>query len=125
LVRDLIEQRDYQALLFPNVVGADPDPYDAWHSASSSGRGANLSLFSNSRVDAILKEARELAPFTRRVQLYGEFQEIFAQELPAIPLYVSTALYVQNKSLSGVRIGRLVQPGDRFWQVQEWFLKTR
>ena len=125
LVRDLIEQRDYEAVLFVDASEPDPDPYDAWHSEGRSGRGDNLSLWSNARVDAILREARTLAPPTRRVELYREFQEIFAQEVPAIPLYVPTVLYVQDASLSGVRIARLAQPGDRFWQVQEWFLRTR
>jgi peptide/nickel transport system substrate-binding protein len=125
LVRDLIEQRDYEAVLFVDAAEADPDPYRAWHSDGRGGRGDNLSLWSNTRVDALLKEARTLAPPTRREELYREFQEVFAQEVPAIPLYVPTVIYVQDASLSGVRIGRLVQPGDRFWQVQEWFLKTR
>ncbi|NIR32038.1 MAG: peptide ABC transporter substrate-binding protein, partial [Gammaproteobacteria bacterium] len=74
--------------------------------------------------DTILEQARGPVPRTRRAELYEEFQEIFAQEVPAIPLYVSTALYVQDTDLSGVRIGRLSQPGDRFWQVHEWFLET-
>jgi peptide/nickel transport system substrate-binding protein len=125
LVRDLIEQRDYEAVLFVDASELDPDPYEAWGSDGRGGRGDNLSLWSNARVDAILEEARTLAPPTRRVELYREFQEIFAQEVPAIPLYVPTVLYVQDASLSGVRIARLVAPGDRFWQVQEWFLRTR
>jgi peptide/nickel transport system substrate-binding protein len=124
LVRDLIEQRNYQALLFVDAAQADPDPYDAWHSDGSGGHGGNLAQFSNPRVDTLLEEARA-APYTRREELYNEFQEIFAQEVPSIPLYVSRALYVQDADVSGVRIGQLAEPGDRFWQVQEWFLKTR
>jgi len=125
LVRDLIEQRDYEAVLFVDASEPDPDPYDAWHSLSRGGRGDNLSLWSNPRVDTLLSEGRALAPPTRRVELYHEFQEIFAQEVPAIPLFVPTVIYVQDASLSGVRIGRLTEPGERFWQVQEWFLRTR
>jgi hypothetical protein len=32
---------------------------------------------------------------------------------------------MQEADLQGVRIARLLEPGDRFWQVEEWFLKTR
>jgi peptide/nickel transport system substrate-binding protein len=124
LVRDTIEQRAYQALLFVDVAGQDPDPYDTWHSSNRGGQGGNLAQYSDVRVDAILSEART-EPLTQRDALYEEFQEIFAQEVPAIPLYVSRALYVQDTDLSGVRLGQLAEPGDRFWQVQEWFLKTR
>jgi peptide/nickel transport system substrate-binding protein len=124
LVRDTIEQRAYQALLFVDAAQPDPDPYAMWHSSNRGGQGANLAQFSDARVDELLTEARS-APLTRRKELYDEFQEIFAQEVPSIPLYVSRALYVQDTDVSGVRIGRLAEPGDRFWQVQEWFLKTR
>jgi peptide/nickel transport system substrate-binding protein len=124
LVRDLIEQRDYEALIFVDPANVDPDPYDAWHSAASGGLGGNLAQFSDARVDQLLEEGR-VSPYTVRAELYDEFQEIFAQEVPSIPLFVSRALYVQDADLSGVRIGQLAEPGDRFWQVQEWFLKTR
>jgi len=124
LVRDIIEQRDYEALLFVDAAKADPDPYGGWHSDGLGGQGGNLAQFSDVRVDALLAEART-APLTRRKELYEEFQEIFAQEIPSIPLYVSRALYVQDADISGVRVGQLADPGDRFWQVQEWFLKTR
>ena len=124
LVRDLIQQRDYEALLFVDAARTDPDPYAAWHSNGAGGEGGNLAQFRDVRVDAILAAART-APLPRRKELYDEFQEIFAQEVPSIPLYVSRALYVQDADVSGVRVGQLAEPGDRFWQVQEWFLKTR
>lgn len=124
LVRDTIEQRAYQALLFVDTARPDPDPYGTWHSASRGGQAGNLAQFSDARVDALLSEARS-ASLTGRKDLYDEFQEIFAQEVPSIPLYVSRAVYVQDADVSGVRLGQLSEPGDRFWQVQEWFLKTR
>lgn len=123
-MRDIIEQRAYEALLFVEAARADPDPYAAWHSASRGGQGGNLAQFNDSRVDTLLEEARA-APLIRRQELYDAFQEIFAQEVPSIPLYVSRAVYVQDADVSGVRLGQLAKPGDRFWQVQEWFLRTR
>jgi peptide/nickel transport system substrate-binding protein len=124
LVRDTIEQRTYQALLFVDAAHPDPDPYNTWHSDNRGGQAGNLAQFSDPRVDALIEEARA-APQSRREELYDEFQEIFAQEVPSIPLYVSRALYVQDTDVGGVRLGQLAEPGNRFWQVQEWFLKTR
>ena len=76
-------------------------------------------------MDAILEEGRSVAQPSRRRELYREFQAAFAETLPAIPLYVSTAQYVQRTALRGARPGRVARPGDRFWQVQEWHLNTR
>ncbi len=125
LVRDLLEPRSYEAALFVRGGGPDPDPYPAWHSTQTGAKGGNLSSLSDERIDRILEEARLSAPPQRRLELYAQFQELFAQEVPAIPLYASTALYVQSASLRGVRVGLLDTAGARFWQVQEWYLRTR
>ncbi len=124
LIRNHLETRDYEATLWARIPSADPDPYEQWHSSAVTDEGANLTGFSNARIDALLAEARTSTQ-PRRKELYQQFQELFAQEVPAIPLYVSTAAYVQPSDLQGVRVALLTHPGDRFWQVQEWFLKTK
>ncbi len=125
LVRDLLEPHLYDAAVFAQVGEGDPDPYPNWHSSQTGATGGNLASYNDGRVDRILEEARLTATLPRRKELYANFQELFAQEVPALPLYVSTALYVQKPSLRGVRVGYLDNPGSRFWQVQEWYLKTR
>jgi peptide/nickel transport system substrate-binding protein len=125
IVRDLLEPRSFESVLFAQVVNADPDPYPVWHSTQTGPKGANLSLLRDARIDRVLEEARLLATPQRRGELYAEFQELFAQEVPAIPLYVSTALYAQQGSLQGVRLTYFDNAGSRFWQVHEWYLRTR
>ncbi len=125
LVRDLLEPRSYEAALFAYHGGVDPDPYPAWHSTQTSKGGRNLSSLNDTRVDRILEDARLAAAPARRADLYRAFQEIFAQEVPALPLYASTVIYVQKASVRGVRLGYFEDPGSRFWQVQDWYVKTR
>jgi peptide/nickel transport system substrate-binding protein len=125
LVRDLLEPRAYQVALFAYRSEADPDPYAAWHSSQSGSGGRNLSLLSDPRFDRLLEDARQAPNQATRTQLYRDFQELFAQEVPAIPLFSSTSLYVQESSMQGNRPGYLDNPGARFWQVQDWHVKTR
>jgi peptide/nickel transport system substrate-binding protein len=125
LVRDVLEPRSFDVVLFAGVGEADPDPYPAWHSSQTGPTSGNLSQLDDDRIDAILEEGRAVANQPRRQELYVEFQALFAEQVPAIPLYVTTALYVQPASLRGVRAGLLDTPGARFWQVHEWYLKTR
>jgi peptide/nickel transport system substrate-binding protein len=125
LVRDLLEPRNYQVALFAQVADADPDPYLAWHSSQGSGKGGNIGSLSDDRIDKLLLDARGNVTQPRRKELYGQFQELFAQEVPAIPLYASAGTYVQSAVLQGVRVRFVASPADRFWQVQEWHLKTR
>jgi peptide/nickel transport system substrate-binding protein len=125
LVRDLLEPRSYQAALFAYKSDADPDPYPAWHSSQARQSGRNISQLSDPRFDKLLEDARQMPDQARRADLYRQFQELFAQEVPAIPLYVSSAVYVQRTSVRGARPGYLDNPGARFWQVQDWYVKTK
>jgi peptide/nickel transport system substrate-binding protein len=125
LVRDLLEQRSFQVALFASTAEPDPDPYAAWHSSQATGRDGNLSSLDDARFDRLISEARGNVRQPQRRELYAQFQELFAQEVPSIPLYASYGVYVHSTSLQGLRLRVLSSPGDRFWQVQEWHLKTR
>jgi ABC-type transport system substrate-binding protein len=52
--------------------------------------GRNISLLSDA-ADRLLEEARATANQARRADLYRQFQELFAQEVPALPLFSSTS----------------------------------
>lgn len=123
LVRNRLNPRDFECLIWAEASAPDPDPYRNWHS-SQSAAGGNVSGFTDPRTDALLEEARKVSQ-PERSDLYRQFQELFAQEVPSIPLYVSTATYAQDVEVQGVRVAFLAQPGDRFWQVQEWYVETR
>jgi peptide/nickel transport system substrate-binding protein len=68
----------------------------------------------------VLDEARGPVSQSKRKELYAQFQELFAQDVPALPLYAPTAVYVQTATLQGVNVGLLMDSGSRFWQVQDW-----
>ena len=51
--------------------------------------------------------------------------ELFAQEVPSLPLYSSHVLYVQRTTVRDARPGLVTRPGDRFWQVYQWYVKTK
>jgi peptide/nickel transport system substrate-binding protein len=125
LVREVLEPRAFEAALFSAATEADPDPYLFWHSSQRSGKGLNLASLRDPRFDTLMTDARMEPSQPHREELYGQLQELFAQEVPAIPLYAETLLYVQAESLRGARTGFTPSVGARFWQVQEWHLKTR
>jgi peptide/nickel transport system substrate-binding protein len=124
VVRDVLGPRAFDALLFDQPSAPDPDPFIYWHSSQATATGFNLASFKDDRVDNLLEQARKTPQNLKREDLYRQFQELFAQEVPSIPLYSSTALYVQ-RSVRDAQPGLITQPGDRFWQVQQWYVKTK
>ena len=76
LEQDYIRPRNFDALLFAENVGADPDPFAFWHSSQSRDPGLNLSEFSSVEADKLLTQARQTADLNIRIKDYQRFQEI-------------------------------------------------
>ena len=123
LILDYLQPLTYEAALIDiNYSGSpDPDPYPFWDQAQQV-NGQNYSQWENRIASQYLEEARILTDLEKRAKLYRNFQVIFSDELPALPLYYPVYTFGINQSIQDVRVGSLYDPSDRFWNVQEWFL---
>ena len=64
--------------------------------------GANYSQFSDPTMDRLIGEVqRELDP-AKRKPLWAQMQKIYTEELPVLPLFFRTDVYVVPKWLTGV-----------------------
>jgi len=123
--KEVIKPRNYEAFLYGEIVGADPDPYPFWHSSQSLSGGLNLSNYFNKDADKLLEEARQLNNADERAKKYVDFQNILAEELPAIFLYSPTYDYGVNEKIKGISQERITVPSDRFNGIEEWYIKTK
>jgi len=126
LLRDRLEMRDYQAALVDLNLSRlpDPDPYPFWDQGQATG-GQNYTQWENRVASEYLEQARVTINLIDRAKFYRNFQIIFAQELPALPLYYPVYTYAVDQEIQGVRIGPLFDTADRFSNVTEWFLSGR
>ena len=122
LVLDYLQPLTYQAALVDLNFrrSPDPDPYPFWDQAQQSG-GQNYSQWENRTVSDYLEQARVSIDFSERAKLYRNFQVIFAEELPALPLFYPIYNYAVDKSVGGIRLGAMYDFNDRFANVSEWF----
>ena len=125
LQQDYLRPRQYQALLFGEALGADPDPFAFWHSAYRKDPGLNLAFYQNKKVDKLLEEARQTLDKEKRAAKYVEFQELLIEDLPAVFLFSPTYLYPVNKKVKGISIEKLAIHSYRFSQVENWYIKTK
>jgi peptide/nickel transport system substrate-binding protein len=123
LILDYLQPLTYEAALIDINYSRspDPDPYPFWDQAQQV-NGQNYSQWENRVVSQYLEEARVLVDINDRAKLYRNFQVIFSDELPALPLYYPVYNFGINQSIQGVRVGPMYDLSDRFWNVQEWFL---
>ncbi|MEK7478553.1 MAG: peptide ABC transporter substrate-binding protein [Patescibacteria group bacterium] len=121
---DVIKNRNYQALLFGNILKNNPDIFSFWHSSEKFYPGLNLSLFQNKKADESIERIRKEMNTEKMITEVGNLQEIITSENPAIFLFSPYYLYASIKNLGGLGEKSLVIPSDRFKNVNEWYLET-
>ena len=102
----------------------DPDPYPFWDSGQAT-TGQNYSQWNDRIASDTIEQARVTTNFNERVRLYHNFQEIFARELPSLPLYYPVYNYGVDKIINGVSFGPLMDVSDRFSTVNLWNMIER
>jgi peptide/nickel transport system substrate-binding protein len=126
LVTERLENREYQAALVDLNLSRypDPDPYPFWDSVQATG-GQNYSQWNNKLASEYLEEARITTDVGERARLYRNFQMIFAEELPALPLLYPVYNYGVDYQVQGVRMGPLLDISDRYATILEWYLASQ
>ena len=118
--------RQYDAALIAwQDLPADPDPYPYWHSSQANEDGANYANYISEQADLLLQEARLTNDQTRRVELYDEFQTLFAEDVPSLLLYQPVYNYAVDSSIESVQVGPLTRASDRFRTVCSWTMATQ
>lgn len=123
--REVIRPRDYEVLLFGQILGADGDLYSFWHSSQQRDPGFNLALFFNQKIDQVLASAHGAAGLDQRIKDYQEFQTIMAEELPAVFILQQRFTVAHDEGLRGLDHERLVTASDRFRQIEAWYVRTK
>lgn len=124
IVTEIIKSRNFSSLLYGEITGADPDPYAFWHSSQIGQAGLNLADYSNKEADKLLEDGRLTNDSKVRQEKYAKFQEILAEDEPAIFLYSPYYTYVQSKNIKGFKVKSVISPSDRFTDVSQWYMKT-
>ncbi|HLC69905.1 MAG TPA: peptide ABC transporter substrate-binding protein [Patescibacteria group bacterium] len=122
--REILRTREFDILLYGEVLGHDADPYPFWHSSQTDYPGLNLAGFVNRNVDKILEDARTESDNVARGKLYEKFQTIIVDELPAIFLYAPRHTFAANKRIKGITIGEISSPPERYNSLSNWYVKT-
>jgi ABC-type transport system substrate-binding protein len=82
--------------------------------------GFNGFDFKSDQVDSILDQAVATLDKTKRKQLYGQFQDIMSDEVPAPVLVFNTGIWATNARVMGTDFGTFNQYGTRPWKNKVW-----
>jgi len=118
-----LNSRAYEAALVDIDLSntPDPDPYPFW-AESQAETGQNYSQWRNTTASEYLEQARTQPKTDLRVRLYRNFQILFAEDLPSLPLFYTVYNYGMKSAIKNVSIGPIFDPADRFNSVNTWYI---
>lgn len=124
-IQKSIQDRDYEILLFGEVLSLDSDPFSFWHSSQKKDPGLNLALYDNKNADKILEESRQILDPAERSRKYDDFEKILLEDAPAVFLYTPYYLYLPSKNIRSNDMSILSIPSARFDNISQWYIKTK
>jgi len=124
LAQSVLRTREYDALLFGEIVGTEQDPYAFWHSSQRNDPGLNIANYTNTTVDSLLIKARKTVNSDERAAIYRDVATAINDDVPAIFLYAPKYIYITDKSVRGIRFAQSIEPHERFANVHLWHIDT-
>ncbi len=124
IANEIIKTRNYQMILFGNILKQNPDLFSFWHSSERFYPGLNLSLYENKKVDGLLEQVRKGSDSGERAIALSQIQRIISEDMPAIFLYSPKYLYAAPSHFGGFEEPIISVPSDRFRNVNKWYLET-
>jgi len=122
LARDELAPRKFQAVLLGQwMPTVDPDGLrDLWGADGV----ANLAGWRNPRADELLLHGAALVDPAARRAAYADFQRLWAEEVPSLPLYYPRLTWITRAEYQGVDLAPLPTADDRLAALPAWYLRT-
>lgn len=123
-VQESIRNRDYESLLFGNILNVPEDLYSFWHSSKRFYPGLNLAMFNNREADLLMEEIRSESDPELRTESLDRLLSIIRNNVGAIFLTSPDYLYISSPRLKGFSVEKVATFSDRFNEVESWYLNT-
>ncbi len=124
ILETIVRNRDYEALIFGNILNKPNDLSPFWHSNERFYPGLNLSLYNNKRADQLMEEVLSAPDPEDAQRKLNELVSIISNDVPAIFLYSPSYLVLTSKNIKGVEPSQIESPYQRLNQIRSWYMKT-
>jgi peptide/nickel transport system substrate-binding protein len=125
-INQFIDKKRFAAVILGWSISPDPDQYDIWHSSKTKEKELNFISYNNSEVDELLERGRRNFDIEERKKAYFKIQEILAEEVPYIFLYVPDATPIVHARFMGIKPSPIgISYNLPRWHVPERFQRHR
>jgi ABC-type transport system substrate-binding protein len=123
-IQESIRNRDYEALLFGNILNVEGDLYSFWHSSKRFYPGLNLALFNSREADLLMEEIRSEPDPEKRDSLLQSLSSAITDSVGAVFTVSPDYLYVASPRLKGFSAEKAITASDRLGNAASWYVNT-
>jgi len=125
IINSVIRRRDFDSLLFGQIITNPQQLYAFWHSSGIEDPGVNIAGYENKTVDAILERLIDgKSDEKKREQDYINLQKEITKSSPAVFLFSPDFIYAIDKSIQNNSFDDLEFATDRFRHIEDWYTET-
>lgn len=124
LNQNVIRPRNFEVLLFGNMLNQEGDIFAFWHSSQTGDPGLNISSYKNKTVDTLLEKIIQTFDINQRVKLYTQFENEFFKDIPATFIYSPELIYAVKGSIHDVVLSPITNSSERLLDMQNWYIET-
>jgi peptide/nickel transport system substrate-binding protein len=125
LEKNIIQPRDYDALLYAHQMRFEPDLLPLWHSREKNDPGMNYALFADKNMDEALDNFAKTKDINEQNSYYTAEQEALQKEVPAVFLFAPRISFMHSDKIKGVNVRKVNVSYDRYTNVHKWFVKEK
>ncbi len=123
LHQNIIRPRKYDAVLFGQIIGRNPDLFAFWHSSQRNDPGYNIALYTNSKVDKMIENLNLAKNAEEQEKIVNDIYAEITADFPAVFLYAPDYLYIFPKKVLGFTSTAISTPYERFSGIKEWHVE--
>lgn len=124
LNENIIRGRDFEALLFGQVIKHDTDIFAFWHSTQKITPGLNITGYTNKQVDSLLESVIKESDPNKRDKIYEQITTQLTKDAPVIFLYTPDTIELVSKRIKNPVVPPITTPSDRFSLIYQWYIDT-
>ncbi len=122
--KDVLNTRDYEAIIFGQIIDKHTDLKALWHSSRRNAPGLNIAGYTNTTADKLLEKINQETDPEKLKKEYAEFNKLIAEDVPAIFLYSPNFIYLVPEDIKSIKLGRIKLRNDRYNTIQNWYIKN-
>lgn len=115
----MTDEHDYQLGFMGFSLAVEPDPTGIWDKASAVDGGFNVAQWWTDKSEQLLKAGQQTADIEKRMEIYEQWAQEWADQMPAYLFYAPNAFIVGNTRIGNFKPGTV----GYLWNLEDIYLK--